>query len=79
MYLFIFNYLTIKQWRVVVDVSDFHSETADALEGRLSLISCLDSYRHEFAIVTFTVKHLENFSSEMVGWQKIKCTLLVET
>lgn len=52
------SHLTIKQRRVVVDVRDLNCEGADALQGRITIVRCLDGHGDKLAILTLTVKHL---------------------
>ena len=52
------TYLSVKQWRVVVDVSDLYGERADALEGGLSRVDGLDGHADLLAVFALAVKHL---------------------
>ena len=53
--------LTIKEWRIVVDVGDLDGEGANALQARLAGISGLDGDADELAVFALSV---ENFVGE---------------
>ena len=53
----IFAYLSIKQWRIVVDVSDLNSKGANTFKTWFSRVNCLHSDRDGLPIFALPVEH----------------------
>jgi len=58
----LFHYLTVEQWRIVVDVGYLDRERANAFQRRISLVGSFNRDGHEFAIVAFSIEHLQKIS-----------------
>lgn len=64
-YIYIYRgllYLTIEEWRVVVDVGYLDGERTDSFQRRVPLVGSFDGDGHEFPIVAFPIEYLLNTS-----------------
>ena len=51
------SYLTIKEWRIIICIQDFHRKWTNAFKTRFTGIHSFDSHTDLFAILALTVKH----------------------
>ena len=52
------SYLSIKQWRVVIDVRYLHSEGTNSFQRWVSIVCCFHCNRDKLSVFTLTIKHL---------------------
>lgn len=52
------THLSIEQWRIIVDICDFHGEGADTLQTGITLIGGLNCDGHELAIISLAIEYL---------------------